>query len=174
MKEIKIKIYKFSELSDEAKENALNRLYDINVVHEWWEFTYEDAKEAGIKITSFDIDRASYVKADIDDVHETANLIIKNHGEHCETHKTTKEFLADYDKLVEKYSDGVNKNRVAEDNEYEFDGEADDLEDEFRKSICEDYRIILQKEYDYLTSEEAVIESIEANEYDFTDDGKIY
>ena len=45
---------------------------------------------------------------------------------------------------------------------------------EFRRSILEDYRIILQTEFEYLTSEEAIVEIIEANEYEFTADGHIY
>jgi len=32
----------------------------------------------------------------------------------------------------------------------------------------------LQHEHDYLTSEEAIIETIEANDYDFTANGDIY
>ena len=32
----------------------------------------------------------------------------------------------------------------------------------------------LEKEYNYLTSEKAIIETIEANDYEFTEDGKIY
>ena len=32
----------------------------------------------------------------------------------------------------------------------------------------------LEKEYDYLTSEDAIIESLQANDYEFTEGGKIY
>jgi predicted transcriptional regulator len=32
---------------------------------------------------------------------------------------------------------------------------------------------MLQKEYEYLTSEEAIIETIEANEYEFTEKGEM-
>ena len=46
-------------------------------------------------------------------------------------------------------------------------------EDDFLQSLCEDYRIILRNEYEYLTSEEAIIETIESNEYYFTEDGKL-
>jgi hypothetical protein len=34
--------------------------------------------------------------------------------------------------------------------------------------------LTLEKEYEYLTSEETIKESLIANEYDFTEDGKIY
>ena len=48
-----------------------------------------------------------------------------------------------------------------------------DMENEFLKSLLEDYSIMLQNEYEYLTSEEAIIETIEANEYEFTQAGKL-
>jgi len=33
---------------------------------------------------------------------------------------------------------------------------------------------MLQKEYEYETSEEAIVETIKANEYEFTEDGNLY
>ena len=54
----------------------------------------------------------------------------------------------------------------------ELEGKLQDIEDDFLKSLCEDYRILLQHQYEYLTSEEVIIETIEANEYEFTQDGK--
>ena len=174
MKTVTINIYQFSELTDEAKENAIKELYDINVDSDWWDSTYEDAAQINLKIKGFDIDRGSYVKAEfIESANNTAELIIMNHGESCETYKTAKSFLQDYNELVAKYSDGVKTDRVTEDNEYDFDNEADDLENDFLQSISEDYRIILSNEYDYLTSEKSIIETIEANEYDFTEYGQL-
>jgi hypothetical protein len=173
MRTVRTKVYQFSELSEQAKQKALENLFDINVSFDWWESTYEDARNIGLKITGFDIDRGSYVKGSfINDANYTANKIKSDHVEMCETYKTATQFLSDWDKLVEKYSDGINKDVVTEENEYDFDKEADDLEDEFFKSICEDYRIILQKEAEYLQSKEAIIETIEANEYEFTKDGE--
>jgi len=174
MKTVTINIYQFSELTDEAKENAIKKLCDINVASDWWNSTYEDAAQVNLKIKGFDIDRGSYVKAEfIESANNTAELILMNHGESCETYKTAKTFLQDWNNLVSKYSDGVKTDVVTEDNEYDFDNEADDLENEFLESISEDYRIILSKQYDYLTSEDAIIETIEANDYYFTEDGKL-
>ena len=62
---------------------------------------------------------------------------------------------------------------VAEGNEYAFDGAADDLEYMFLHDLLEDYADILQRECDYLQSEEAIIETIKANEFWFTEDGKL-
>ncbi len=167
-------LYKFSELSEDAQQKAIDNLYDINVDSEWWLFTYDDAKDIGVKISEFDIGRASYAKGEfLSYAQDTMNQILANHGEVCATYKTALQFQKDYSELVEKYSDGVNKDKVAEDNEYEFDQEADELESDFLKEILEDYRAMLQREYEYLTSEEAIKETIEANDYEFTEDGKL-
>jgi hypothetical protein len=167
-----INLYQFDELSDEAKQKAIESLSGINVDFEWWEFVYEDAEQIGLKITEFDIDRGMYAKGEfIEGAEDVANAILKNHGEDCETYKTAKGYLTDRDELVAKYSDGVNTDVVAEEDEYYFDQDCDELDDSFRIDLLDDYRIILDKEWDYLTSEEAVIGTIRANEYEFTEDG---
>lgn len=42
---------------------------------------------------------------------------------------------------------------------------------EFLNDILEDYRVMLQKEYEWRGSREQIIESIEANEYEFDENG---
>ena len=165
MKTVEIKLYKFSELSESAKERVLSDHYDINIDFEWWDGVYEDAEQIGLEIKGFDLDRGRYVKGSfINSPAETAELITINHGKGCETYKTAHNFLTELNELTGKYP---NIEDCPED-----DIEA--LEDDFLQLLCEDYRIILQQEYEYKTSEEAIIETIEANEYDFTEDGKIY
>ena len=175
MKTIEIKIYKFSELSEGAKEKAINNLRDINVDYDWWDCTYDDAKEAGLKINSFDLDRNRHATGEfIETGFECASKIIKNHGEMCETYKTAKEFLNDYEEMFEKYEDPQKPGYVAEEYESDFDNDLDELEKEFLKSILENYSILLQQESEYLMSDESIIETIEINDYDFTADGKLY
>jgi len=53
------------------------------------------------------------------------------------------------------------------------ENELQDIEDEFLKSLLEDYSIMLQKECYYKQSKEAIIETIEANEYEFYANGKL-
>jgi hypothetical protein len=47
MREIvkKFNVYKFQELSDKAKEKALEKMYEINIDNDWWDFLYEGFKE---------------------------------------------------------------------------------------------------------------------------------
>ena len=47
MKTVTINLFNFNELNEKAKEKALNKLRDINLEDNWWQFTYEDAKNIG-------------------------------------------------------------------------------------------------------------------------------
>jgi len=168
--------YKFSELSDKAKENAVNNLYYINVYHDWWEFIYEDAENIGLKITGFDIGRNNYCTGEWlakYSCNEVANKILAQHGEMCETYKIAKEYLMEQTSLVAKYSDGKNLEIVAEDNEYDYDNEIEEIENEFLKSLLCEYLTMLRNECEYLTSKQGIIEIIEANDCEFDENGKM-
>ena len=159
-----IMAYEFEELSEEVQKKVLNNMQDINVNYEWWDYTYEDAMNIGLKIDEFDLDRKSYVHGKfLHNAETVANNIIKDHGETCETVKTAKDYLQELQKL-----------RTAcpiDEDEYLID--TDDIDKEFLRSLCEDYRIILQKEYEYRLSDEAIKETIKDNEYEFTENGKL-
>jgi hypothetical protein len=53
------------------------------------------------------------------------------------------------------------------------DREMEELEDWFLHELLEDYRILLEREYEYLTSDESVAESLECNGVEFLEDGSI-
>lgn len=166
------KVYTFAELSDEAKENAVNNLSDINVQHEWWESIYMDAENVGLRLTSFDLDRNRHAKGEFTlSALEVAANIIRDHGENCETYKTAKSFLSDHATLFAWYTEEEEK----EDGEvYDAEQAIIEREEEFLRDLCEDYSIMLQNDCEYLQSDEAIIETIEANEYEFTEDGELF
>ena len=134
---------------------------DVNVDYEWYEGTYDDAANIGLKITSFDIERGAYVNGTIiDRMMDTIGLIKENHGDVCETYKLAKRYEEDFLKLDQE-SD-------------EYDYLVSDMEDEFLKELCDEYLTILRDEYEYLTTDKAIIETIESNEYEFLETGKQY
>lgn len=47
-------------------------------------------------------------------------------------------------------------------------------DDEYLVDMLEEYLKMLEREYNYYFSDEHVTEAIEANEYDFTKDGKVF
>lgn len=162
------KVYKFDELSEEAQETILNHFAELD--NDWYQFTYEDAANVYIKITAFDIDRGNYIEGEfLSGVLETAHKIEKEHGELCETYKTTMQYLKDRDEII----DTCPRDEDGDIDEYECDNRLDELDAEFKRAILEDYLSLLRKEYEYQTSKEAILETINANEYEFTEDGNI-
>jgi hypothetical protein len=157
MREVKIRVYSFNELSDQAKEKALMDLWDINVHYDWWDCVYSDASMVGLTIKGFDTGRASEVDLEFNTTAEiTARLILKDHGESTDTHKLSTDFVNAIhlmDEESEEYHDACN--------EYLYD-------------LAQEYLAMLRREYEYLTSEEAIKESIIANEYEFLETGKLY
>jgi len=165
MKTININLYKFNELSEEARKKVLNDHYDINVDYEWWESVYEDAANIGLIITSFDIDRDNYLDAHFKtSAAECAEEIRQNHGTHCDTFVSANVFLGDLGRLTGQYPN-------IEDCPEE---EIESIEDDFLTNIQRDYFKLLGKHFEYLITEEAIIEAIEANDYYFTAEGKIH
>ena len=168
------KVYKYDELTEEQQQKVLGNYDYINVDFDWWEYMYEDAKNVLLKIDSFDFDRDRHCTGNfIEYAEDTAKKIIVEHGESCETWGIATNYLAERAELIKKYSDGISVDIVTEDNEYDYDNDQEEIDAEFLRSILEDYLILLQKEYEYMTSEKAIIETLKANDYDFTVDGKI-
>lgn len=204
-------LYKFDELSDDAKQKAVENLWDINVDYDWWQFTYDAIVEAGqaigidsVNIEGFDLDRAQSLYIKSDTVH-LKDLIVSS--EKWETLKT--EWPGLYEGMnLGYYSEqinGLNKwlCKVAGDTDtvyadyyliraYGWDSGVDYSNDLYGytnlyneaetagallEEFLQDFKNyafgMLRDSYECLTSEEAIIETIQANEYDFTEDGEL-
>lgn len=181
MRTAQINVFSFEELSEQAQQKAIEKFSDINVEHDWHEWAYEDAKNVGIKINGFD----TYRKHIDGELLRSASTIIANimseHGETSDTYQTAKQYREDFSALYDEL-DTAQKNEDKDEEEqddtlrsaYDVENDIEELEEDFRKSILEDYLSILSREFDYQTSEEAIIETIIANEYEFTEDGKLF
>jgi hypothetical protein len=168
---VKTEVFKFDELSEEAQQHIIDTWYSEGLDWDWWDCTYDDADRIGLKITSFDLYRNTIEGEFTESLEDVCRLISKEHGQSCETYQTAASYLEAYRKGFAAYQDTEDQ---ADGYQYNESIEYDDMESEFRCDLLEDYRIILSKEYDYLTSEEAIKETIEANEYEFTAEGKLY
>jgi len=163
-------VYDFAELSERAKNKARAWYREGALNYDWWDFTYEDAKNVGLKITAFDLDRNRHCEgALIEDACYTARTILASHGEKCETYTLASEFLGNRDRLVAAWPKDANGEFV---DERAMDEALDDIELEFLRALLEAYAVILQKEYDWLLSDEQVDGAILANEYTFTAAGE--
>lgn len=160
MKTKTINIYQFNELSEQAKQKAMEWYLAGEDYSFAWECIVDDAKNVGLTIKQLDdhkFNKGFFVLSASD----TANKILVNHGESCETYKDAKEYL---EKVVFIRSSQLD--------ESEMESELEELEKDFLHLLLEDYRIMLNRDIEYLQSDTCVIESIEANEYEFLENGE--
>jgi len=175
MRAIEVKLYEFEELSAEAKENAIANNRTINVDFDWWDCTCESMKEVGVKIDSFDIYYRT-ISIIIEDSEHTARTTIENFGEGMEIVKISKQFIKDRDALVKRLGEGndIAGYSVKEEFIDEYDEEIEYLEEEYRKEMSEEILTWLRDEYEFLQTDESVIEALISNDYEFTEEGQIY
>ncbi|MES2864055.1 MAG: hypothetical protein V4666_08050 [Bacteroidota bacterium] len=160
MRTIRTKVYNFNELVVDAQQNAIENNSNINVEHDWWIFTYEDANMIGLKLTGFNLEYNIIADGKfINDAHDCATKIIKHHGEDCESYSFAVGYLSAYDNIQSG----------EEDNQ-----DLEEIDDEFLHNILCYYAEYLQKECDYLQTEEAIRETLISNEYEFLKDGSNY
>ena len=226
--------YSFSELSPEAKKNALDNNRDINVDYEGWsdpviEGFKEDMEEIGIGdlevyYTGFysQGDGASFTTDYIDSTlflnkmaeHDTEGLKKSQYSKtpwYLSKIDLEKKGAGDYEDLIGDLTDiGIktkgkvnpenikisvvsNDSRYSHENTVEAEVELEDTDDlewsyqevlEFEsdlashitsyiRNFCKQLYRSLSKDYDMLTSDESVQETIEANDYRFDEEGNL-
>ena len=181
MREITVKAYKFDELSEEAQERALNAFRDINVEFNWWEGSYYTIRAAG-NLLGLDIDRIhfdAYLYCIFDANYEYARGAVKavkaEFPYATDLHEVARKLQALQRRHFYSLSCAVTEGRSM--NRYRCFRFGEDYECEELGDIIDDFahwaRILLRDEYKYLTSDEAVQEAIEANEHEFTEEGKL-
>jgi len=217
MKTIEVKLYQFLELSEQAKQKAINSLSDINDC----EFIYYDAEQtvkAFCNAFSVDTGRNSWLECNTSKIEDcileltglrlrkyilnnfSSTLFAKKYlksGDVTEIKKPlhrmreTNEikrgqnkckFYYSYYSNIQKQAQNCNLTGVCYDEDmlkplYDFlklrKFDNTNLEDLFN-SCFDSLRISIEKEAEYYQTEEAIIETIEANDYYFTEEGKLY
>jgi hypothetical protein len=147
MKTIEIKAYEFSELNKKAKDKVLCDFIDINTDYDWWDIVYDEFDYLGLKVNTFDIYRQTI---DIDfknDIKEFCNNVVNDWND------------TDMINICDDYL--VNENNPNKENESYY-----------KRLIADEVLTTLANEYYYQTTNEAIIDTLEANEYLFTENGK--
>lgn len=175
MRTIEVKLYQFEELSAEARENAIEKNRFTNVEHDWWDWFDEGMDEIGIKVNSFDVYYGN-IGITIEDSEQTAIKAIEEYPEKNEIVKISKQFIADRDALVKRLGEGNNIDGYSVKEEFidEYDEEIERLEEQYRREIAKEIITWLREDYEYLQTDEAVAETLIANDYEFTEKGEIY
>ena len=203
-------VYKFDELSDEAKQTAIDNNRSWNVQDfEWWDFSYEAFAEAA---DLFGLDIRQTRKSLVGGGHRYNPTIFfsgfSSQGDGAcfdgyysykkgAPESTKQAFPADSEllRIVQglqalqqrnfyqltasvKHRGRYNHSGCMDITVDRADGKAfNDDDEESLKQLLRDFAdwiySQLEKEYDYLTSDEAVAESFRANEIEFTEDGQI-
>ena len=171
-KTIETIVYTYDELpTEKAKEAARDWWIEGN--YDWYNSVYEDAEQAGIKIKGFDLGCGQDIKlACVVSDTETAEYILANHGETCDTFKAAKAWENAIDALPEMPADFDCHNQAHVELEAELCAARDAIESKFIADLEKAYFKMLRDEYEYSQSEEAVSETLMANEYTFTETGK--
>ena len=175
MRTIEVNLYEFEELSTEAKEKAIEKNRHINVDYDWYDWITEGMCEVGVKINSFDIYYKT-IDITIEYSEDTALKAIENYNEGNGLVEISKKFIEDRDALIKKLGEGNDIAGYSVKDEFidEYDEEIEYLKKQYRREVSEEILSWLIEDYEYLQTNDAIAETLIANEYEFTEDGAIY
>ena len=185
-----ITTYSFSELSEEAKQKAIEngRISEIEVCDEWYEFVYEDFTNKLEKLGYIDPQfQFSGFWSQGDGASFTCEVDLETWIKGKDKYKHLSAYISDglveatITRLTHQYS---HKNTCTAEITYllavltpEEEELINELEAELeaeRLQLCEDLYADLEKEYEHFISDESIVESLEANEVEFLEDGTVY
>lgn len=191
-----IELYRIDELDEKVQEKVLDKYRDWNVDdYEWWEFVYDDATAIG-ELMGIEIDkiyfsgfwsqgdgacfigRYAYQPGSVKAVKEYAPI--------DETlHRIAERLQKAQSRAQYQLWTNVKKNHLRYEHEnsvdmdvfhaldYDFNYDlADDIEEALRDFMRWIYRS-LETQYEFLTSDEQIRESLEANDVTFRENGEI-
>jgi len=192
MRAIKTVVYSFDELSEDAKEKAIENVRNSNFLdYDWWDCTLEDWKEC-LGIIGFEVENiyfnVGYSQSDYASIEGTYKYkkqwqkALKQSGIGGKTLKALSEygqrlqkaqslvFYSGYCSVSSHHRGGMCFDVEAEKGRIdEFDTDVRDIVSD----ICHDIYCSLTDEYEYLTSDESIREMILCNEMEFTEEGSI-
>ena len=164
MKTIEIKVYKFDELDKQTREKVIEYYRYINVEDTfWYDWIKEDFIRLGLEIQEFDLGRRNYIKIYIDNFKDTSESILQEFGDSVGVKQTAKNYLDEYEKILSNFKE-----------DEDIERELEILDEKYEKEYSEDILSYIRLNYDWETSDEAIYQTIEANDYNFTWNGEIF
>lgn len=187
---------KFHELNDKQKVKALDKFRDINVDHDNWNDSVKEEHTSALTTIGFECvdsqysgfcsqgDGASFSATNVNletflrsqkrwSLYRVLHKLIKELVVTASVSRSGSRYSHSNTTKAELYTYWEDNLTIAQKEKY------DELEselDEFITTAGDNYYRALEEEYDYLTSDNVVQETIEANEYDFevTDNSVTY
>jgi hypothetical protein len=193
-------VYSFNELSNEAQNKALKKYQDINTDFEWYDSVYEWFKDTTIE-SGFDVEKIYFSGfwsqgdgAMFEFSDPGTGQLLKEFIDQLDLSQMRKNWLLSqtFAKISGKHSGRYYHSKSvsfsitfesnfawnsAENFHYWIESFYSDFEDFVTskyEDLCDKLYLQLEREYNYLISPEAIIETFEANEYQFTEDGLIH
>ena len=207
MRDITTTVYKFAELSDSAKQKAIDKNRDWNIHDDWYDCTKEDFETIG-EILGIDFDTSPVILmgggvrqhskiwfngfssqgdgASFEGRWQYAKGMAKKIREHApqdkELHKIAdclaniqRKWFYGIDTRISKSGCYCHEHTMRFEHYHNSDcaipESVTDEIDELMRDLARWLYSSLQKNYNYLTSDEAIRESIEANDMEFNEDG---
>lgn len=186
-------VYSFEELNEAAQEKAIQRYREADPLdYEWWDFVYEDAKRLGALI-GIEIDRIyfsgfwsqgdgacfegsySYKKGGVKALKCEAPLDEELHKVAADLQEVQRRAFYKLEATVTHtgryyHEHSTSIHVFGERARWAEDAEEEGISEALRDFMCWIYSY-LESEYEYLTSDEAIRETLIANEYEFDEDG---
>jgi len=195
MRTVEKVVYKLNELPDNVQETAIEKFREFNLSYEWWDNVYYDVEEIG-KLIGIEIDKIYFSGfcsqgdgACFEGSYYYQKQSVKKIMEYAPQDEDLHEIAKELYNIQRKYFYGLNA-RIKQSGHYMhemctqidvYNDEGDYTPTESNDSITESLRDFmrwiykrLEDEHDYLQSDEAIKETIEANDYEFDIWGSIY
>ena len=194
MRIMETKVWSFNELSDDAKEKAIANFRENNLGYEWWDCVYNDAKMIGA-LMGIDIDKIffsgfasqgdgacfegdyEYKKGSLKAVKEYAPKDTDLHDVAQRLFLAQKPAFYQLTASVKHRGHYSHENctdiTVSDKDDFTVSQDQDEEVREALRAFMQWIYTRLEAEYDYLQSDEVIIESIDANGYEFTANGKM-
>ena len=194
MREEMVKIYKFDELSNEVQEKVIRRFRESDnyLDYAWYDYTMEQyvnkARTQGIDNAEFSFsgfwsqgDGAGISKGDIDIekalevfgitfAHDASRKVFLQQVE-TSCYRVKRGNYTDSAFSVDYYGTGYNKlDSYLETKADQLATRINDATESLTSALYND----LEKEYEYLMSDESITENIIANDYEFLADGTMW
>jgi hypothetical protein len=183
MRIIETKVFLFNELNEEAKQKAIETIRNINYEYnDFAEWAIDDCsllepphKEIS-KFKNYDFpliknNRKIYFSLDRD------RYIDISIGMEIQDDQMFLNWLGIDNRLIDKISFEIGKDTI----DFEIHLELTEIQEQKLEKAkekfedhCEDILNRIENDIDYRFSDEAIIEDIEANDYEFTEEGKRY
>ncbi len=194
MKTHEITTYSFEELSDKAKEAARDEYRIHNLDYKWWDSVYDDAwcigYRMGINITDMWFSgfcsqgngacftgRYTFKKGAIKSIKDYAPNDTDLHDIVTKLFKIARRCKYSVSVKIETSGRYSHSGTMGISNDYISDVDYIVMEEALRDTIrlfADWIYTQLEKEYDYLNSNEVVDKSLINNEYDFLENGEVY